>query len=477
MLCACAAILCSQLFISPYVGMADNGDFGKVARRLSLAPSHPEFGYRYLNADYVFSPRNYWESDVHSSEQCAANVAFLLSRVHKEGDIFNIRWMGLVHGALFLAAFGVLLLATRPFPFWPSLLVRIAVLFVFTDVLYVSYLNSFYSDTAALVGLLGTVAAALLILTGRLEVWTLVLCVAFSLLLVCSKSQHAFLALFPTALLVLIARRSERLSIRFTSGVCATLLLVAATATMYFTPSEYKAQARFDLIFFKLGKLSDKPADDLARLGLSPRDERYIGFTAYSPESPAADPKWFADFSRKTSYLGLAKVYGRRPSVALSILAYDLQTWAPYLRFDFANYRREDASRPGQRATRFASWSDLRMGLFRRWPAHVVLWYVLLAMGIILVIRSRPSGPSVSIAWLTAGVAAAGVAEFCVSSLADGVETFRHLFLFHAITDLTICIAIGGLAHGTLRSAFRLTTAPNGPSQGNVLPTSAILRT
>jgi hypothetical protein len=448
-----------------------------VTRRLSLAPSHPEFGYRYLNADYVFSPRNYWESDVHSSEQWPARVAVVLSRVHKEGDIFNIRWMGLAHGTLFIASFGMLLLATRPFRFWPSLLVRIAALFVFADVLYVAYLNSFYSDAAALVGLLGTVAVALLILTGRLKVWTLILYCAFALLLVCSKSQHAFWALLPAAFLVLITRRSERLSIRFTSGVCAALLLVAAAATMYFTPSEYKAQARFDLIFFKLGKLSDKPADDLARLGLSPRDVRYIGFTAYVPDSPAADPKWLADFSRKTSYLGLARLYVRRPSVALRILAYDLQTWAPYLRFDFANYRREDANRPGERATRFASWSDLRMGLFFRWPAHIVLWYALLASGIILVIRSRPSVRSVSIAWLTAGIAAAGVAEFCVSSLADGVETFRHLFLFHALTDLTICLTIGGLAHGTLRSAFKLTIAPNGPSQGKVLPTSAILRT
>jgi hypothetical protein len=442
-----AAILCSQVLIPPYIGIADNGDFAKVARRLSLVPSHPEYGYRYINSDYVYSPRSRWKSDVHSSEQVPALVAFRMSRVHKDGDVFNIRWMGLVHGVLFLAAFGVLLLATRPFPLWPSLVVRVAALFIFTDVLYVSYFNSFYSDAAALVGLLGTVAAALLILTGRLEAWTLILYTAFALLLVGSKSQHAFWALLPTAFLVVVTRRSQRLWIRFTGRVCAALLLVAAAATLYFTPVDYKAQARFNLIFFKLGKLSDESAEDLVRLGLSPGDVCYFGFTAYAPGSPAEDPKWFADFCRKTSYLGVAKLYVRRPSLAFRVLAYDFQTFAPCLRLDFSNYRREDATRPGQRATRFAWWSDLRMGAYLRWPSHIVLWYALLASGIIWIIRSRWSATSTVVAWLTAGIAAAGIAEFCVSSLADACETSRHLFLFHALTDITVCIATGAVAH------------------------------
>ena len=50
-------------------------------------------------------------------------------------------------------------------------------------------------------------------------------------------------------------------------------------------------------------------------------------------------------------------------------------------------------------------------------------------------------------------VAILGVGEFGIASLADGVETDRHLLLFHACTDITICFAAAGLL--SIRSAFR----------------------
>jgi len=37
------------------------------------------------------------------------------------------------------------------------------------------------------------------------------------------------------------------------------------------------------------------------------------------------------------------------------------------------------------------------------------------------------------------GLALAAGVEFGVSSPADSEETFRHLFLFHALTDVTVC--------------------------------------
>jgi hypothetical protein len=47
---------------------------------------------------------------------------------------------------------------------------------------------------------------------------------------------------------------------------------------------------------------------------------------------------------------------------------------------------------------------------------------------------------------------AAGTGEFAVCTLADGVDTYRHLFLFHVITETLILLVVGGglgLARGT----------------------------
>jgi hypothetical protein len=44
--------------------------------------------------------------------------------------------------------------------------------------------------------------------------------------------------------------------------------------------------------------------------------------------------------------------------------------------------------------------------------------------------------------WMVLGIVALAAGEFFVASLADAAETFRHLFIFHACTDLTVCFAI-----------------------------------
>jgi len=118
--------------------------------------------------------------------------------------------------------------------------------------------------------------------------------------------------------------------------------------------------------------------------------------------------------------------------------------------------RRQDARKPQQMAERFASWSNFRGRLFFLWPEHILIWYALLAGGATVVLRMHPSRTAVKIAWLTLGLAAAAAMEFGVSSLADAGETFRHLFLFHALTDLTVLLALGGLLAGTLPEILRV---------------------
>ena len=44
-----ASVLSIQLFISPYIGIADNGDFVKIAGRLSLRPTDPDYQFKYFN--------------------------------------------------------------------------------------------------------------------------------------------------------------------------------------------------------------------------------------------------------------------------------------------------------------------------------------------------------------------------------------------------------------------------------------------
>ena len=69
---ACAVCLAAQLLFPGYIGIANNGDFGKVYGWLCLAPRGPETNFVYFQPDYVWSARNYWNSPYHSSESALA---------------------------------------------------------------------------------------------------------------------------------------------------------------------------------------------------------------------------------------------------------------------------------------------------------------------------------------------------------------------------------------------------------------------
>jgi hypothetical protein len=459
-----AGIVCMQVFIPPYIGMADNGDFAKIARRLSLISADPHSGIQYFNADYILSRGSRWDSDFRSSEEWPADLAFFLSRVTKEGDVFNIRWLGAVHAIILVTAFALVLVATRGLTTWASIGVRIAILWIFSDVVYVSYLNSFYSDTAALLGLLGSVALATLIITRGPQVATVLGFLLFAVLLIASKSQHALWGFLPALFLYLTTRNDKRLVIRCLGAGTSTLLLVGIIVVVAITPAHYKGEAQFNLIFRKLAKSSLNPGRDLQDLGLPASEIRYIGHTAYDEGTPAADAQWFADFCSRTSYLKTAAYYLRHPMTAFQIMREDLQTWARYIRYDFGNFRRQDAVRPGQRSEKFALWSDVRIRMFFWWPSHILVWYAMLAAGVCVVLWMRPSGIWVKMAWLTAGLAVAAGCEYSTSSLGDSEETFRHLFLFHALTDVTVCMVVAAMLSGTLRQCLsRHRSSPGTP--------------
>ena len=59
---AAAAILCYQLILPPVVGLADNGDFGKVIGRFDLHGKVYRPGH-FIDTVYEFDPERRWVSE------------------------------------------------------------------------------------------------------------------------------------------------------------------------------------------------------------------------------------------------------------------------------------------------------------------------------------------------------------------------------------------------------------------------------
>ena len=66
------------------------------------------------------------EATKKATAKALAWLATRLSRTTKEGDAFDIRWLGAIHAVLLLAALYILIRSLRPLPRWPRFLPTLA---------------------------------------------------------------------------------------------------------------------------------------------------------------------------------------------------------------------------------------------------------------------------------------------------------------------------------------------------------------
>jgi hypothetical protein len=305
---------------------------------------------------------------------------------------------------------------------------------IFSDVFYTAYLNSFFMDAAALCTLLLMTASAIW-MTAQAPRRTAPLCVftVAALGFATSKTQHAIWLLLPVALLIAWGFQWTA-RWRVVAWGAAGLVLVAGLAELLTTDPAYRGEAMFNVLFYRLG-----PAGaDLKTLGVRPEELRYSGMHAYTTGAPTTNYQWADAFGKRTGMARLLGWYTAHPRSTFGFLWKTLKVGAPEMRqTNLGNFRVGSGHAPGERTERFAAWSNFRAWLFRRWPWHIVVWYGAFLAGCL-----RNGSP---LRWVAMGIAVLGLGEFGVAALGDSLDAGRHLFLFHAATDLTICFGAAWL--------------------------------
>jgi hypothetical protein len=289
-------------------------------------------------------------------------------------------------------------------------------------------------DAAAIVFFLCATASMCVLTQGRPGVAGPLVFAASGLLLATSKTQHV-----PTSLLLAVtalwlgfrARRRASGLVLF----AAAAGILACMPLMLSLPKDYAADPLFSSIFLKLAPESPDPARSLEEVGLSAEDTRWIGTYAFDPPSPMMDPAGRLAFSTRMSYRPVLAYYFHHPARLLrrlySDLKYDSNPVQPY----YANYRKIDGVPPKTLSRYFHAWSSMKNWLLRHAPYHVLIVYA----GLLCGFWRKPLLP------VALFLFAAGGTEFTFATLADGMDTNRHLILFHLITDVGVVFLAGGI--------------------------------
>jgi hypothetical protein len=480
LLALAVAVVGYQLFVPPIVGLANNGDFSRVAEPLGIFPP-PEMGnaafFDWIVPQYRFDPKRIWFHGLccYSSETLFGILSLPVGLLISPPRRFDLRAIGIANLLGFLVAFRLLLLALRPLP--PALAISGALLLlvIFTDVAYVSYFNSFYTEPSALIFFIACLGLALL-LACRPDPppWLAAgffLCAA---LLTTSRPQNALLGLLLALLGIRLAWRDHDLSRRRLVVAAALAVFLVSLWYSRSTPGPLSRIDLYNAVFRELLTNSQDPKRDLVELGLPSELDRLAGTTGFSPNAPIAEAGFQKDFFDRIGYGKLARFYAARPGRVWKALERSASHAFDVRPLNVGNSARETGRPARSRTGRCAIWSRAKELLV---PARLwfVVAYLLVNLVAALALRLRARNRSVRLAgeiWIAVVLVAAF--QFSVSAVMDH-ESRRSLFLFNVASDLlfvALCLR-AGTVFASDRAGWGRDMRTTGPSGDGVsLPPS-----
>lgn len=428
-------IIAAVLFLPPYIGLEDNGDYSRImyAQGLYDLPKNADqrFDGYFIKEYGIMQYYNGYSSNVYSSLFVFIQPAIWLDTLVTGNDgIFDIRFLGMMITAYFLV---ILFLLTDCLTYRLSLpaalLVAGSLIFVFVDTGYTAYFNSFFAENIAYVSLLGCGTAALLFIQKRYNPYLLLggylLC---GMILTFSKQQFAPVGaiLGILGLFIFLGDKNRLFTWLTVLASCAlvftgvlTYLLISQSITNI---SMYHTMTRGVLM------VSEDPSEAVAEFGI---DSQYsiLDSTIYFDKYPEIDPEdelLQEDFYPYFNVVTVLGYYLKHPADLVNLLKMSAKN-AYQIRPSLGNYEKSTGVAPNTLTQTFALYSNLKNSLAPRTLGYFLIWAV-----VVLSVQFRQSRRLI----LTAGIILIGVSQIFVSVIGAGdTDLAKHLFLYNVSYD------------------------------------------
>jgi hypothetical protein len=438
---AVLAIASWQLLLPPVLGLADNGDYARVMVFFDLTHEPQEWGDRYvgfLNRHYVFDrveASKYAGRDFISSEWVFVAAAAALNRLLSPAS-FDLLLLGALHVLIFVLSAYFLLAASKSFAGPTRTIGIILGIVVFTDIGYIAYFNSFYTESASYIFLLivaGCAYGAISSPSRRIP-WTVAYClsvVAFTL----AKYQN--LVLLPVFLFFgfMLVKRSATLRYRYAYLVAVLVLSYVGYRFFLSSPPAVDDAVLYNSVFNGILVDSPTPREDLIAFGIDPELAGFAGTTAFSPNSLRYNSEFLRNFRGFVTIGGVTRFYLQRPRRLYAALNRTVAL-AFKLRPELGNYEKSAQLPAGARSSSWAMWSSVRAGGLPR-----SIWLVLAVALLHLCLLARKwvadKDPvsRLNLEWLALLVPLAFAQLFLVT-ISDGVsDATKHALLFNLLLD------------------------------------------
>lgn len=291
------SVVLAQLFVGGTVGLADNGDADRLVCPLGLEVGRESEQYNFEGGYEPTEPCSGANWRYYTSWRPLLRVTYWAFRQATGSESFDMAVLAVVGAVLLGLAAATLYLALpgSAGARWP--LVALVVVAV-SDIGFVTYLYSGYTDQAGFIGLLWVCAGVVGLVIRRTWPWLLV---TFAAVAFTATAKTALITIVPAvAIALLISRRFwrrrpadrrwavSRLGIAMVVMLAIVTVLGAQTARSQ--GEGYSNGNKFNLLFYTLLEESGDPEADLRDLGLPSELARFAGTTAWEEDTPWGDP-------------------------------------------------------------------------------------------------------------------------------------------------------------------------------------------
>ncbi|MDH6430790.1 hypothetical protein BSK62_16050 [Paenibacillus odorifer] len=446
-------IIIYLLFVGPFIGVADNGDFLRMMNTIGL--NYYDTGASYADQFFNFSHSSFAYENLFRGFYPSSQIFIVLvprligGLIH--GSFFDVRLLGAVYGLLLLAATWLLVKYNARGSYVTGLLLGAAILFVFYDIGYVAYFNSLFGEPVSMVFMLLTFALGLR-LTSQEKPTTKGLTLFFIaiLFLVTSKIQNApigiaFALIFLRFMMLDGEGKWRKLALRFSIAIFLVSIVLYVAA-----PKDLKHINLYQTVFFGILNESPDVKGDLQDLGLPERLEVLAGTNYFQTDTVIKqdDPSLVPDFYDRVSHKDVLFFYLKHPDRLIDNMKYAASNSMAIRPYYLGNYEKSENKPAGALSYTYSAWSQFKNKHIPHTLGFLSIFYLVYFAGALFQyfrsrdIRGKVAGELLMLLGLI------GIFSFLVPILGDGrADIGKHLFLFNVCFDMMVVVMFGWIVH------------------------------
>jgi hypothetical protein len=449
-----AVLLTYILMIKPIIGVADNGDFGRIigSTGIKYIPQDNRDRYfEFVNRLYkTTSPLSHYTGYFSSQIPLVLAARLVNSFNSLKSGTFDIRCLAVVYCVIFLTAMYMNIKYNRKSNTVINILLASLMIFVFTDVGYISYFNSFYGEAVSFISLLSTLGFAFCLARHKYpKNYMLIGFFISAALLTGAKLQNAPVGILAIIFGIgLLRLRKDSAWIRIIS--VSSLVIVSIMFISYSTvPKDIKVCNKYQSVFFGILKGSTTPEKDLQELGIDEDLAVLAGTNYFMRKYPinVRTPAISQEIATKVSPIKVAAFYVKHPERYLQKLVITARNGFKLIQ-GFGNYEKSYHPDSKKIVASFRYWSDFKMKIL---PHSLLLVFGLFLIYYLILffyyIRCRDSSQRLYLETLMF-LGATGITQFLVPIIGDGeADISKHLFLFNVCFDAMFIVSVVWVVH------------------------------